>query len=130
MVKRDHLYQRIAEFKERFVGLPTAKLVERVNSAMLQKEAVIAIREILDERTSAADVTTIYVALNNEGVEVWRPVHAASLGEGTFQIVSANNNPADEHWQFSSGAVVRCETRVFSDGQSGLVAIAAAELPR
>jgi hypothetical protein len=39
---------------------------------------------------------TIYVRLLDEGVDVWRPVSAETLGEGRYRIVSENTDPEDE----------------------------------
>ncbi len=64
---------------------------------------------------------TIYVALEGEDVEVWRPVAASR--EGAFYRI-ADETPADEEWAFPSGALVRCEQREFSDGPA-LVAVEA-----
>ena len=59
---------------------------------------------------------TIYVALLNEGVEVWRPVLAYRRANDLFQIASKNDDPEDEEWEFSSGSLVRCETKQLSGG--------------
>ena len=73
--------------------------------------------------------TTIYVALLHEGVDVWRPVDAEDLGDGVFRILVHDVGP-HERWAFAPGARVRCETRTFADGESGLVAVAeASEAP-
>lgn len=69
---------------------------------------------------------TIYVALRDEGTDVWRPVEAEPCGADQFRIVSANPDPEDEQWEFPSGAVVRCERRKLSGGLR-LVATALAE---
>lgn len=66
---------------------------------------------------------TIYVALLNEGVDVWRPVQARPLGHGLFRIVGVDADVSDECWQFPAGAVVRCEDRVFSEGEVRLTAV-------
>jgi hypothetical protein len=70
----------------------------------------------------AGNVTTIYVALINEGLDVWRPVQAVHEQGDVFRIVSQNPDPIDEHWQFSTGENVVCKEHTFSDGQRGLVA--------
>ena len=57
-------------------------------------------------------VTTIYVYLPDEGVQVWRPVEAEPVGDG-FRIVS--ECPDDEQWEFQPGDVVRCEMRVLTE---------------
>lgn len=69
---------------------------------------------------------TIYVALLDEGTDVWRPVEAEQIRAECFRIVSANPDPEDEHWEFSPGSVVRCERRKLSGGYC-LVATALAE---
>ena len=64
---------------------------------------------------------TIYVALLNEDVDVWRPVEAEREGD-FFRIIGAM--PETEEWSFRSGALVRCEARELSDGLA-LVAVEA-----
>jgi hypothetical protein len=68
---------------------------------------------------------TIYVALLDEGTDVWRPVEARKQNDGSYLIVSTNDAPDDERWQFPTGSVVRCETRKLSGGEH-LVAVAVA----
>jgi len=68
---------------------------------------------------------TIYVALLDDGTDVWRPVDAKEIREGLFRIVSAPSNPDDECWEFEPGSLVRCEERQLSGG-SVLVAVARA----
>lgn len=64
----------------------------------------------------------IYVELLKEGVEVYRPVQAKQLPDGTCRIESPNND-LDEIWRFPPGSVVRCQPTRFRDGKTGLVAI-------
>jgi hypothetical protein len=59
---------------------------------------------------------TIYVALLDEGTDVWRPVEAEELRDGLFRIISENSRPDDERWEFSPGSIVRCERRHLSAG--------------
>ena len=51
MTKRESHFSRIAEFKERFRKLPTDKLRRRLKDFghLLEKEAAIALRELLEE---------------------------------------------------------------------------------
>jgi hypothetical protein len=49
----------------------------------------------------------IYVELLNEGVEVWVPVKATLLDDGTFQLPATS--PDDQEWALSPGSRVRCE---------------------
>jgi hypothetical protein len=65
---------------------------------------------------------TIYVALLDEGVDVWRPVQASRRAGDVFEIVSKNDDPETESWEFPSGSLVRCIERSLSGG-SHLVAV-------
>jgi hypothetical protein len=67
-------------------------------------------------------MATIYVALEDEGVDVWRPVEAADEGGGIYRI-SQTPMSDGEKWEFPPGARVRCERRELSDGPA-LVAVA------
>ena len=67
-------------------------------------------------------ITTIYIYLVDEGTDVWRPVDAEHLSDNRYRIVTPNANPEDEHWQFQTGTVVRCEWRTLSGGRQ-LVAV-------
>jgi hypothetical protein len=69
-----------------------------------------------------AAMLRIYVALLDEGTEVYRPVAAIWHEDDVYEIVSENRDPEDEHWRFSAGDLVRCRERTFSGGVSGLVA--------
>jgi hypothetical protein len=60
---------------------------------------------------------TVYVALLNEGVDVWRPVVAESVGFQTYRILGSEDyDPALEAWEFTPGTVVVCENRKTTDG--------------
>jgi hypothetical protein len=65
----------------------------------------------------------IYVALLDEGTDVWRPVKAVVLGESFYRIVSENLDPEDELWEFTTGEIVRCEQKKLHRGVC-LVAVA------
>ncbi len=51
----------------------------------------------------------IYVALLNEGVDVWRPMRAEHLGGNVYRIVAQPYNREIESWQFEPGDEVVCE---------------------
>ena len=70
-------------------------------------------------------IVPVLVELQDEGVDVWRPVHAERLPDGSYRIVTDNPDPEDEHWAFPTGSIVRCEERTF-DGKPQLVAVALA----
>ena len=65
----------------------------------------------------------IFVYLQDEGVDVWRPVYAHQETPGLYRIVSPDPDPENEVWQFKSGELVRCEERVMERGRRELVAI-------
>jgi len=59
----------------------------------------------------------IYVGLLDEGVDVWRPVHAKKVGPDTYYIPDHYDPSADaETWEFPPGSTVVCEPRKTSDG--------------
>jgi hypothetical protein len=62
-------------------------------------------------------VAQIYVALLNEGVDVWRPVQAERLSDNTYRILSQPYDQSAESWQFEPGDVVLCEMLESSEGR-------------
>jgi hypothetical protein len=68
---------------------------------------------------------TIYVALLNEGIDVWRPVEAERLSPDSYRILDQDYDPAIERWEFGPGTVVRCR-KENRDGREILVATAVA----
>jgi hypothetical protein len=68
---------------------------------------------------------TIYVALLDEGIDVWRPVDAERLAPDRYLILEQDYNPGIERWEFEPGTVVRCRKEK-RDGRSILVATEAA----
>jgi hypothetical protein len=56
----------------------------------------------------------VYVALLDEGTNVWRPVLAHQVGPRLFRL--SGPVPADKSWQFQPGELVRCEIRRLSGG--------------
>jgi hypothetical protein len=68
---------------------------------------------------------TVFVPLKNEGTTVWRPANASACGVNVYRL--EDTSVEGEEWQFPPGALVRCESRSFSDGTAGLVAVALAE---
>ena len=70
------------------------------------------------------NVCEIHVYLQDEGVDVWRPVKAEKIGINKYKIIGINDyDPSNEKWQFSPGDIVECEERKFADGKSGLIAV-------
>lgn len=64
----------------------------------------------------------IYVYLLDEPVDAWRPVQAVEQTDGLYRIVSINPHPDDEHWEFTTGDIVRVRKTRFSDERTELVA--------
>ncbi len=59
----------------------------------------------------------IYVYLEDEGVDVWRPAEAELLPDGSYRLLpSEDYDPEDERWQFPPGAIVECEPKRLSGG--------------
>jgi len=65
---------------------------------------------------------TIYVALLDENVDVWRPVQAQECGPNRFRVVEQFYDRNIERWQFEPGDEVICEVRVLSE-EPALVAV-------
>ena len=77
---------------------------------------------------SLAEPVTIFVALLDEGADVWRPGQPARpLDHGLFRIVGVQADTGNETWQFPAGAIVRCEQKQFADGTSRMTAVEQAE---
>ena len=73
-------------------------------------------------------MATVYVALREEGVDVWRPVEAEHISESIYRLADAPL-PETEDWAFLPGSTVRCELRELSEGTTVaavLVAVSAA----
>ncbi|MBN1458865.1 MAG: hypothetical protein JXA57_04965 [Armatimonadetes bacterium] len=65
---------------------------------------------------------TVYVALLEEGTQVWRPVSALSLGGNRFGLLGPV--PDDEIREYQPGDIVLAERRIFADAKGELVAVA------
>lgn len=66
---------------------------------------------------------TVYVALLDEGANVWRPVPARKVAESVYELLSPPDyDPDDETWEFPPGSVVQCAPRHTSGGEH-LVAV-------
>jgi len=67
---------------------------------------------------------TIYIYLLDEGTDVWRPVEAENLGNNRYRIISSNNDPEDEKWEFQTGDIVSCERKILGDSASSVDLVA------
>ena len=68
------------------------------------------------------DLTKIYVHLEDEGTEVWRPVDAKRIEADLYLITEETLVPDEESWQFQPGTVVRC-THAEKQGEDCLIAV-------
>jgi hypothetical protein len=57
---------------------------------------------------------TVYVALLDENVDVWRPAAAEQVAPDLFRLLGPV--PPGETWQFQPGEVVRCRVGFLSEG--------------
>ena len=71
-------------------------------------------------------VTQIYVALRNEGVDVWRPVQAEHVREDVYRILDQPYDPSIETWQFEPGDEVFCNV-IEADGRRIIAATSKCE---
>jgi hypothetical protein len=66
------------------------------------------------------EIETIYIPLLNEGTDVWKPVSAERMSDGTFRVCGPI--PDEEQWAYQPGGRVVVRDRAFSGGQTALVA--------
>jgi hypothetical protein len=76
-------------------------------------------------RAPVGEACTVHVALLGEGRAVWRPVSAERVAPGLFRL--GGPVPEGETWEFVPGEVVRCATREFTEGVTGLAVFQRAE---
>jgi hypothetical protein len=70
----------------------------------------------------------IYVALLDEGIDVWRPAPARRVAGDVYTILRPSDyDPDSETWQFPPGSTVVCSPRTTSGGETVLAAVAAAD---
>ncbi len=70
---------------------------------------------MLEEK--ALNIKKIYVALLNEGLEVWRPVKALQLSDSKYKILKDNEyDKESEQWEFPPGSIVMCEKKKIKEG--------------
>ncbi|MBP1152574.1 hypothetical protein [Methylocaldum sp. RMAD-M] len=71
-------------------------------------------------------MSTVYVRLLGEGVEVYRPVPASQVESNIYVLGGAEIfDPEDEQWEFPPGEYVVAENKTL-DGEVVLVAISKA----
>jgi len=63
------------------------------------------------------NVVKIYIALLDEGTDVWRPVKAEQISSNVYRILDQSYDRTTERWQFEPGDVVLCEMVESQDGR-------------
>ena len=67
---------------------------------------------------SNTEPETVFVELLDEGTRCIRPVLGVPIGDGRYKLLpTPKYEPADEHWEFPPGSIVRCRKEVWSDGE-------------
>jgi hypothetical protein len=64
---------------------------------------------------------TIHMPLLDEGTPAWTKIAARHLGNSRYRILGIM--PTEEKWAYAPGAIVRCESKIFAGGASGLVPV-------
>ena len=109
------------------IGMPAAWLAwsGALLSVMAFAASYLTARKMQPEinRMAEEGVTTIYMPLLNEGVDVWRPVRAMKITDLGYMVTESPQS--DEEWAFQPGHILRCEERQWS-GETKLVAVAKA----
>ena len=100
---------------------PASAIIDHHVTAFAAYRQAVSRTHVMPSST-VQDKTTIFVALMDEGTNVWRSVAAERVSDGRYLIVGVCDT-ADETWQFSPGSIVRCEQREFPGGEWRLAAV-------
>jgi hypothetical protein len=66
---------------------------------------------------ATAPTEELYVALLDEGIDVWRPTQAEKLPDGSYKLLpTPDYDPEDEKWEFPPGSQVIAERKQLSSG--------------
>ena len=63
------------------------------------------------------EAVTCYVALKDEGTDVWRPAAAYAVGGGAYVLSNKNYDADDEVWAVQPGSLVQLVERELSEGR-------------
>jgi hypothetical protein len=82
-------------------------------------------KSCMSARQAIGTEVLVYVRLLDEGTDVWRPVRAVALPDGSFELDEPEDyDPDAEMWEFPPHSRVRCVSKIFGDGrETGLVAV-------
>ena len=69
----------------------------------------------------------IYVFLEDEGTDCWRPVKATHVEGGVYLIDQQDYDQEDEKWQFEPGVKVVCQEKDLNGMNNALVAVERAD---
>lgn len=73
-------------------------------------------------------ITTIYVRLLDEGIEVFRPVKASHVKEKLYRILDEGFDPESEIWEFLPETIVQTELLENDKGGKFLAALKAVQI--
>jgi hypothetical protein len=59
-------------------------------------------------------MTTVYIHLLNENVDVWVPVDAEHVRDDVYRLVDCRGTKAE--FEFGEGMLVRCRIQLLSEG--------------
>lgn len=63
----------------------------------------------MSARQDSDTEAVVYVRILDEGTDVWQPVRAKALRDGTFRLVEPGGyDPAAKGWEFPPRTTVRC----------------------
>jgi hypothetical protein len=125
MARRGWTERQIAEaLQTQGISMPrpdmfTQAPVARLSSMMRPGKSFTSVATASSMMNSKDE--TIYVALLDEGVDVWRPVAARRISADTYLIVDQDYDRDAETWEFEPGSAVRCRKQQ-RDGRQILVA--------
>lgn len=75
-------------------------------------------------------IEKIYVKLLNEGIDMFVPVNAQKIDILTYRVLDDDKKAYEEFlekWEFKTGDIVRCETKVLSQGTKDISTLVAIE---
>src|SRR5215469_12884141 len=98
-----------------FLQLPGTEIVMRHWYPKLpvttnRAQPTFAVSCSFDKAMDELPTVEIYVRLLDEGTDCSRPTQGVSVGHGLFRLLPTENyDPADEHWEFLPGSIVRAK---------------------
>lgn len=67
----------------------------------------------------------IYIRVLDFPAGLLQAVQAVHVHGSCYRMTESSDDPDHDPWEFESGDIVQCNTVVFSEGETGLVGVAA-----